>query len=119
VIEKHFTDSNKRPGPDHAFAMTPVSWREMVDRTRELEEAMGGSCKKIEINELETAVLQRRSIFSKNKIEKNSIITKEDLVILRPCPHGSIEPFEMEDVVNKVAKKDIPEMTSIKWADLK
>ena len=37
VIEKHFTDSNKRPGPDHAFAMTPDTWREMVIRTRELE----------------------------------------------------------------------------------
>jgi sialic acid synthase SpsE len=119
VIEKHFTDSNERPGPDHAFAMTPHTWREMVDRTRELEEAMGSTYKKIENNELETSILQRRSIFSKNKIEKNSIITKEDLVILRPCPNGSIEPFELNNVVNKVAQKDIPAMTSLKWADLK
>jgi sialic acid synthase SpsE len=119
VIEKHFTDSNERPGPDHAFAMTPGTWMEMVDRTRELEDAMGDACKKIENNELETSILQRRSIFSKNKIKKNSTITREDLVILRPCPNGSIEPFELNNVVNKVAQKDIPAMTSIKWTDLK
>ena len=41
VIEKHFTDSTDRPGPDHAFAMNPKSWREMVERTRELEMCLG------------------------------------------------------------------------------
>jgi N-acetylneuraminate synthase len=119
VIEKHFTDSNDRPGPDHAFAMTPATWREMVDRTRELEDAMGDGQKKIEDNELETVVLQRRSIYSVNKIKKNSIIKKEDIAILRPCPKNSIEPFEIDSVVNRTASKDIPAMTNIKWSDLK
>lgn len=119
VIEKHFTDSNERPGPDHAFAMTPDTWREMVDRTRELECAMGDGDKKIEDNELETAVLQRRSVYSKHKIKKNTKIRKNDLTILRPCPNGSIEPFEIDSVINKTAKKDIPAMTGIGWSDLK
>lgn len=119
VIEKHFTDSNDRPGPDHSFAMTPDTWREMVDRTRELEEAMGSTCKKIENNELETVILQRRSIFTKNKIKKNAIITRDDLTILRPCPIGSIQPFELDDVVNRVARKDLSAMTNIQWSDLK
>ena len=54
VIEKHFTDSNERPGPDHAFAMTPDTWREMVDRTRELEAALGSHEKFVADNEKET-----------------------------------------------------------------
>ena len=41
VIEKHFTDDNRREGPDHPFSMNAQSWREMVDRTRELEFALG------------------------------------------------------------------------------
>ena len=41
VIEKHFTDDTTRTGPDHPFSMTPQTWREMVDRTRELERALG------------------------------------------------------------------------------
>ena len=36
IVEKHFTDDTTRRGPDHAFAMDPRTWREMVDRTREL-----------------------------------------------------------------------------------
>jgi sialic acid synthase SpsE len=119
VIEKHFTDSNDRSGPDHSFAMTPNTWRDMVDRTRELEDAMGDGNKKIEENELETIVLQRRSIFSVKEIKKNSIIKKENLTVLRPCPSDGIEPFEIESVVNRAAKKDIPAMTNIKWSDLK
>ena len=31
VIEKHFTDDNRRIGPDHSFAMNPRTWREMID----------------------------------------------------------------------------------------
>jgi N-acetylneuraminate synthase len=99
--------------------MTPDTWREMVDRTRELECAMGNGDKNIEDNELETVVLQRRSIYSKHKIKKNSKIRKNDLTILRPCPNGSIEPFEIDSVINKTAKKDIPAMTGIRWSDLK
>ncbi len=36
IVEKHFTDDTTRSGPDHSFSMTPVNWREMVLRTREL-----------------------------------------------------------------------------------
>ena len=53
AVEKHFTDDTSRDGPDHPFSMDPKSWREMVDRTRFLEQAMGDGVKKIEENELE------------------------------------------------------------------
>ncbi|HSN94746.1 MAG TPA: N-acetylneuraminate synthase family protein, partial [Anaerolineaceae bacterium] len=39
VVEKHFTDDNHREGPDHAFAMNPQSWADMVQNTRQLERA--------------------------------------------------------------------------------
>ena len=62
VIEKHFTDNNNRLGPDHVFSMNPQSWRDMVDRTRELELSLGKSIKQVEENERETVIVQRRSI---------------------------------------------------------
>ena len=34
VIERHFTDSNEREGPDHKFAMNPENWAKMVEETR-------------------------------------------------------------------------------------
>ena len=60
VIEKHFTDDNKRIGPDHYFAMNPKTWKTMVEKTRELELALGDGLKRIEKNELTTVVIQRR-----------------------------------------------------------
>ena len=62
VIEKHFTDNTSRIGPDHAFSMNPSSWQEMVERTRELEYSLGDGEKKVEFNEIETAIVQRRAL---------------------------------------------------------
>ena len=47
VIEKHLTLSNSLDGPDHKFSMTPKTWNEMVDRSRELENALGSKIKKL------------------------------------------------------------------------
>ena len=62
VVEKHFTDDATRVGPDHGFSMTPATWREMVTRARELEAALGDGIKRIEENEREAAVVQRRCL---------------------------------------------------------
>ena len=58
IIEKHFTDDNTRTGPDHSFAMNPSSWREMIDRSRELEASLGSTKKRIEDNEKEITIIQ-------------------------------------------------------------
>lgn len=107
VIEKHFTDNNEHPGPDHKFSMNPISWREMVDRTRELEAALGDGIKRIEINEQETAVLQRRSLRATADLKKGEILKKSDLVVLRPIPKDGIPPYELEKVIGKRLKKNL------------
>ncbi|PYO39988.1 MAG: N-acetylneuraminate synthase [Gemmatimonadetes bacterium] len=59
AIEKHFTDDTSREGPDHGFSMDPYTWREMVDRTREIEAALGESEKRVAANEIETVILTK------------------------------------------------------------
>lgn len=118
VIEKHFTDNNQNVGPDHKFAMNPTSWREMVDRSKELYLALGNGVKRIEENEAETVVVQRRSIRVNKKISKGSIITRDDLVCLRPCPEGAIEPYHLTEVIGKKAQYDLLDGDYIKWNQL-
>lgn len=101
VIEKHFTDDTRRVGPDHAFSMDPSTWKDMVDRTRELEAALGCGVKKIEDNEQQTVVLQRRAIRAAGDLAAGHVIGMEDLSILRPCPPGAMLPFEIDCVVGK------------------
>lgn len=101
VIEKHFTDDNKRNGPDHGFAMNPNDWFEMVERTRELEAALGTTEKKIEDNEIESVIVQRRALRLKSDMSEGSIIREEDLEALRPIPAGAYAPYRIQEVVGK------------------
>jgi sialic acid synthase SpsE len=107
VFEKHFTDDNERSGPDHKFAMNPFAWREMVDRSYELFYALGDGIKKIEENELESCVVQRRAIRSNKNLKKGDIITLNDTESLRPMPSDGFHPHEIDLVVGKKLKADI------------
>ena len=117
VIEKHFTDSNSREGPDHLFSMNPRSWFEMVQATKELELALGDGAKRIEENEKETSVLQRRSIRLKNDMKKHQCVTLNSLEFLRPAPADSFPPFAVEEVLGKKLKRDMQQGEHITLKD--
>jgi sialic acid synthase SpsE len=119
MVEKHFTDKNNREGPDHKFSMNPKSWKEMIERSRELENSLGSGEKIIEKNENETVILQRRAIRTKTKLLKGVKLKSADLICLRPCPSNGILPFELKKIVGKTLKKDIEKGDLIKWKDLK
>jgi len=118
VIEKHFTDDVTRNGPDHAFSMDPKSWKDMMDRTRELESALGTGVKKIEDNEKETIVIQRRSICGKIEIAADTVLSEENLTVLRPCPADGIAPYNMPMLIGKRIKRSIAAGECIKWSDI-
>ena len=50
--------------------------------------------KKIEKNEAETVILQRRSISLNKNLKAGSIIKKEDIFYLRPCPSDALPLFK-------------------------
>ena len=118
VIEKHFTDDTGREGPDHAFSMCPLAWKEMVDRSRELELALGLGVKKIECNEIETSVVQRRSIRTKRLLRKGENIKREDLEILRPCPKDALSPALIREILDKRLLNDIAEGEYLRLQDI-
>jgi N-acetylneuraminate synthase len=88
IIEKHFTDDCTRVGPDHKFSMDPATWREMVERTRELEFALGNGIKRVEANELETVVVQRRSLRT-------------------TCPRDAVSAAEIDQVIGLTLRRSI------------
>jgi len=102
VIEKHFTDDINRAGPDHLFSMDRDAWKEMVNRVSELEYALGRGEKKIEKNEIETAILQRRSLRAVIDINIGTVITPDLFIPLRPCPHDA---FKLNNLSVAMGKK--------------
>lgn len=109
VIEKHFTDNVEREGPDHAFAMDPKTWSEMVARTRELEVALGDGNKQIEDNELDTVIVQRRCIRAAKDLPAGRKIERADLAVLRPAPAGSIPPYDLPMVIGSTLSRGLKE----------
>jgi N-acetylneuraminate synthase len=101
VIEKHFTDDNARQGPDHAFAMTPRSWRELVDAANATDAALGDGVKRVEPNERDAVVVQRRALRFARDLSAGHRLGPGDLVATRPCPGGGIPPHRVDEVVGR------------------
>lgn len=119
AIEKHFTDDVARSGPDHAFSMDPRTWRDMVDRARELEAALGTGVKKVEENERETVVVQRRAIRASRPLPAGSVLTEADLTVLRPCPADGLPPYRLDEVLGQTLARALEAGEHLRWTDLK
>lgn len=118
VVEKHFTDDVKRDGPDHAFSMDPKTWRDMVDRSRELEHALGQGQKKVEENELETVVLQRRAVRCRKSKRQGDLISRSDFDVLRPCPLDALSPRSLSALDGKRLSRNIEEGDYLRVGDV-
>ncbi len=118
VIERHFTDSNDREGPDHKFAMNPERWAKMVEETRLLERSLGSPDKFIADNEKQTAVVQRRCLRAARAIRAGEAFTREMIDVLRPAAPGAIKPDEIPNVIGTKALRDLAYGQELRWTDL-
>jgi sialic acid synthase SpsE len=100
-IEKHFTEDNSRTGPDHKFAMNPVTWRAMVDKSNELFLALGDGIKRVEANEEKTVLVQRRALRYTSDLSKGHRISDKDIFPLRPYVAEGLHPYQENEVIGK------------------
>ena len=107
VVEKHFTDDTSREGPDHGFSMDPTTWREMVDATRMLEAALGNGMKGVEENEQQTVVLQRRCVRASRDLLAGSVLSRSDVVALRPAPREAFPAHHIDRVIGRKLNADV------------
>ena len=108
VIERHFTDSNDREGPDHKFALNPDNWADMVAEVRILERALGSEEKAVAGNEQETYIVQRRCLRAARDIKVGEVFGEDMLEVLRPATAGALMAWDMPQVLGKKALVDIP-----------
>lgn len=84
IIEKHFTLDNNLPGPDHLFSANPDELKDLVNKIRYIEKALGQSSIAPTLKECEMRKLARRSIIASIDIEEGEIIRKEHIDFKRP-----------------------------------
>ena len=77
-----------------------ASLNEWTKKIRKLEKE-----KKVEDNELETVVVQRRCIRAKQDLSIDHVITTEDVISLRPAPKNSFEPHQLKNILGKKTKR--------------
>ena len=118
MVERHFTDSNEREGPDHKFAMDLQAWSDMVSETRLLERALGSPDKFIAGNEKDTSIVQRRCLRAARDIRNGEIIFRDMIDVLRPATSGGIKPSEIDQVLGTRALLDIPAGKELRWTEL-
>jgi sialic acid synthase SpsE len=116
AVEKHFTDDNSRVGPDHPFSETAESWRLMVDRTREVESALGDGDKRVMENETDTLIVQRRCVRAAQDIPAGTVISRDMLKVLRPATPGAVMPHEVGALSGMKTSSDVVEGEEISWS---
>lgn len=111
IIEKHFTDDRKIPGPDSHFSLMPDEFRNLVHNIRVAENAMGNVRFTTTLSEQEN-VLFRKSIFVIKDIKPGEPFTNENIKVIRPG-HG-LHPKYFEQLLGIKAKADLIKGTPMK-----
>lgn len=106
IVEKHITLNKNLPNPDHKFALEGQEVKEWVKKIRQAEKAMGKVKNQPALGE-KGQVLWRRAIWAKEDIKKGQKFTKENTMIVRPSPKGSLEPKIIYKILGKTSKKQI------------
>ena len=119
MIEKHFTLSNRLPGPDHAFAIEPHELARLVAGVRRVEQVLGSGQKVVHPVEEELRHFARRSIFAIRPVAKGEAFSRDNVDVLR---HGKLAsglpPADLERVLQHVAARNIAPETPLTDADL-
>lgn len=130
VIEKHFSLSRDLWGSDHKVAMIPSELAGLVEGIQALEKnpakkeeylkkeivqaGLGESAKILQEGEAQFRPFFRKTLAVAVDIPKNSKITKEMIMALRPQLHiKGLPSEEYENVLNKKARFDIAQGTPL------
>lgn len=119
VIEKHYTLSNRMPGPDHKFALEPQELIEMVRSIRQVEQALGSARKDMDPVEAELRQFARRTVFTTRAVTAGEAFTPMNTAVLRrgKLPAGLL-PSQWPDLLRHSAAHDLPAFAAVQASDV-
>ncbi len=115
LIEKHLILDRRQPGPDQAVSIEPYELYQLVTAIRRVEEACGDD-KSVHEREKPIREWAHRSVVSLRPIPVGSTIS-EDMVWTKR-PGTGIPARYLEQVVGRVALREIPPNHLISWSDI-
>jgi N-acetylneuraminate synthase len=116
VLERHFTDTRERPGPDIVCSMTPDELKQLITWSAELQHARGGRKGLIE-EEQPTIDFAYASVVSIAPIKAGELFTRKNLWVKRPGT-GQILAEDFEQLLDRRAKRDLEADEQLGWGDV-
>ncbi len=113
VIEKHFTLDRSLAGPDHAMSLEPAGLRRYVATIRQAERALGDGRIGYHACEADVRAVARKSVVAARTVQAGARIAPDTLTVKRPG--GGIAPSELDGLIGRVARVDIPADTMLQW----
>ncbi len=116
ILERHYTDSRYRIGPDIICSMDPAELRLLIDRSREIHTALHNDKQRTGPEE-DVYAFARASVVADRDLPAGHLITEADIWARRPGS-GEIAGYEFDKVVGKVLKRAVTRNTQLTWGDL-
>lgn len=115
ILERHFTDTRYRKGPDISCSMDPSELAWLIERSREIHTALHN---KKERTPAEESVYRfaRASVVADADLEAGHIITEADIWARRPG-NGEIPGYQFDTVVGRTLKHNVSRNTQLQWTD--
>jgi sialic acid synthase SpsE len=105
ILERHFTDSMTREGPDIVCSMDPAALSELIQGSAVLHKARGGR-KGIVKEEQPTINFAYATVVTIKPVKRGEPFTEDNIWVKRPGTGEILAEF-YDDVIGKVATKDI------------
>jgi len=105
IVERHLTLDKKMKGSDHAGSLEPQELKELVQSIKRIEVIMGQKDKIIYEELIPLREKLAKSIATKSVIKEGAVITRDMLTI--KGPGTGISPSKLDDIVGRVAKRNI------------
>ncbi|CAK1932475.1 N-acetylneuraminate synthase family protein [Vibrio crassostreae] len=116
VLERHFTDSKSRPGPDICCSMDAEECRELIEQSARMAKMRGGK-KEAAKEEQVTIDFAYASVVSIKEIKAGEELTRDNLWVKRPGT-GDFLADDYESLLGKKASVNIAKDIQIKKSDI-
>ena len=112
IIERHFTDSKDRVGPDISCSMDPKELKELIKGSEILFKARGSNKDPVK-EEFDTLAFANASVVAIDFIEKGNELSLENIWVKRPG-NGDFLAKDFNNLLGKKAKVNISSGNQIK-----
>lgn len=116
ILERHFTDTRYRKGPDISCSMDPAELRFLIDRSREIHTALRNP-KVRTAPEEDVYRFARGSVVADRDLAANHVITEQDIWARRPGS-GDISVQHFDRLIGARTRRALRRNEQLRWDDL-